>query len=132
MGYSTSLYLVDLAKLSAMVGSQDAAAKIRICALATANEGDRTPTDLKIYVTLDGELIVNGALLPLDAFEAELANPKNEGRAVCYFKRDSKNAEEGKRRGAGRFPSELGFVKYLDDANETNRCSLFMPIELLY
>ena len=81
MGYSTSLYLVDLAKVSAMVGSQDAAAKIRIC--ATANEGDRTPTDLKIYVTLDGELIVNGALLPLDAFEAELANPKNEGRAVC-------------------------------------------------
>lgn len=116
MGYTSNFYLTDPTKLSEAVGSKDNSLVARIHRKITELEGPSSPPDLKILVTLDGEIFLNGKCVTSEELNAELAKPENAGRGVSYFKRDSKNAEEGRRKSSSPFPSEAKFVQYLREA----------------
>jgi hypothetical protein len=75
MGYSTTLYSVDLASIQAAVGSNDAALIER--ALATDGPPEVDPTQgPRIKVTRDSRIFLNGRLVTLDEMRAAFQDPR--------------------------------------------------------
>lgn len=116
MGYATHLYLTDLTKLRSVIGCQDTTLRDRLRERILQLEGPSAPPTIGILVTLDGEIYVNGKPMTPEELQGELAKPEHAGKNLSYYKRQSKNAEEGRRKGASRFPSDVMFFRFLQNA----------------
>ncbi len=116
MGYSTHLYLIDPAVLNSIVGSHDAVLRDRLRELILKIEGPSPPPMIRILCTLDGEIYVNGRAMSPEELKVELGKPEHAGKNLSYYKRQATNAEEGKRKGTSRFPSDVMFVRFLQNA----------------
>ncbi len=116
MGYATDLYLVDLAVLNSMIGSHDAGLRDRLRERILQIEGPSAPPTIGILVTLEGEIYVNGNQMSPEELQVELAKPEHAGKNLSYYKRQATNAEEGRRKGSGKFPSDAKFFQFLQSA----------------
>ncbi len=81
MGYSTTLYAVDLDALRSAVGSRDARLLKRLRpAKKSAKGGKKDPMQgPRVKLTRKGEIILNGLPSSFDELKAELNRPKWKG-----------------------------------------------------
>ena len=76
MGYSTSIYAVDLDKLKAAVGSGDARLLKRLLPRGKAGRGKRAGEVIRILVNKKSEIYLNGRRVSFDELVAEVSRPK--------------------------------------------------------
>jgi hypothetical protein len=87
MGYSTTLYAVDLDRLRAAVGSSDATLVERARAAARGSgptEVDPTQGP-RIKVTRNSQIILNGRPMTLDELRPALRDPRWDGTNVLFY-----------------------------------------------
>lgn len=88
MGYSATLYAVDLATLRAAVGSADPALFERVWADWSRELAGRPPDPSagpRVRVTLDGSLVLNGRPVTLGELSAALREPRWRGTNLFLF-----------------------------------------------
>lgn len=122
MGYSTSLYAVDIPALTAAVGSKDAALLDRVRAALAPGDGVRVdPTKgPRVKVGWDGEIEFNGARVAAADLRGRLREPAWAGTWVYVFE-DAKPPPGRRREGAFREPGSFAaflqsLLRYEPDA----------------
>src|SRR5262245_48249934 len=87
MGYSTTLYAVDLEALRAAVGSRDAALIERAQALRSSADAQGVdPTrGPRIKVTRDSQIILNGQAVTWDECQAIIRQPRWDGMHLYWY-----------------------------------------------
>jgi hypothetical protein len=122
MGYSTTLYAVDLDQLKSAVGSGDARLVRRLLPSRKAKGRKKGPTyGPRVWLTRKKEILLNGRRVSWDQLVAELSRPKWKGSHL-YLREDgpwrgelADDIEEACRRGrAPWFP----YVHYGADEEE--------------
>lgn len=102
MGYNTQFYGVRLDAVRGAVGSNDAAVRDRVARALRKRTGPPRPNPTAV-VTVDGEIIFNGAALTPEAFEREVRRPEWAGAYLHWFHRPGETPGERRRRAASRF-----------------------------
>jgi len=109
MGYSTSLYAVDVAELKAAVGSGDAGLLERVRAVVRQQEGREERVDPtkgpRALVTHRSEIYLDGKLVTPDEFKHALLDPKWAGTMLYHYQADPPDGEDR----SGAF-AELGSI----------------------
>lgn len=96
MGYSTTLYAVDLDELQSAVGSDDAALFDRVRQLAADGSGEVDATrGPRVRVTLDGDILFNGRRVSLDEFRAAVSDPEWKGTNLHLYREPGRRWRPG-------------------------------------
>jgi hypothetical protein len=118
VGYSTTLYAVDLNELSSAVGSGSATLLARVRSTIDPEDGATGTVDPtkgpRVKLTLSSEIYLNGERVTWDEFKVGLSDPKWKGTYLYQFQ------EDGKRTGVfsrpGSFVTAIGEAIAADPA----------------
>lgn len=101
MGYSTTLYAVDLEKLRAAVGSNDADLAERVRAVGRDPAAGVDPTQgPRIKVTQDSQIILNGKPVTLDEMKAGVRDPRWAGTNLYWYHERGQKSGQWSERGS--------------------------------